>query len=177
MRSGLLWLAVLLLVAPPPADCAVSQSQYDAKHGEADDYDEDDYEDDEGGIMQHWHDAVGRVRQAVDAEGLMRARRWGNVANGLLLGITGPVTLAVSLIKMRLSDTPLEPHSHCRTTGIQHPDDAAFRRRASSESVASSVASGPAIVGGGADKSLSCGPAIHCCIQSTGIGPSWKWIL
>lgn len=107
MRSALLWLAVLLLVAPHPADCAMPQTEYDGKHSDADDYDEDDYDDDDGGIMQRWHDVVGRVRQAVDGEGLMRARRWGNVANGLLLGITGPVTLAVSLIKMRLSDIVL----------------------------------------------------------------------
>ena len=48
-----------------------------------------------------------RVQRALDGESLVRARRWGNVANGALLVATGPVALTVSLFGFRLSNAVL----------------------------------------------------------------------
>lgn len=49
-----------------------------------------------------WADFAGKVQHAVDGGTLIRARRWGNIANGVLLGTTGPVALIVSAIGLRL---------------------------------------------------------------------------
>jgi hypothetical protein len=49
-----------------------------------------------------WAEFAGKVQHAVDGGSLMRARRWGNIANGVLLGTTGPVALIISAIGLRL---------------------------------------------------------------------------
>lgn len=51
-----------------------------------------------------WREWTGRLQRAVDAESLVRARRLGNSANGALLAATGPISLAVSVAGMRLSN-------------------------------------------------------------------------
>eukprot|EP00900_Chrysochromulina_parva_P003753 jgi/Chrpa1/13379/Chrysochromulina_OHIO_Genome00004746-RA len=55
----------------------------------------------------HWREFAGRLQRSVDAAGLIRARRWGNIANGALLAATGPVALTVSLFGLRLSNVVL----------------------------------------------------------------------
>lgn len=54
-----------------------------------------------------WREMVGRLQRSVDAEGLLRARRWGNIANGALLGATGPIALVVSVFGLKLSNVVL----------------------------------------------------------------------
>ena len=44
------------------------------------------------------------MQRSIDADGLMRARRWGNIANGALLFATGPVALVVSTFGLKLSN-------------------------------------------------------------------------
>uniref|UniRef100_A0A7S4FA81 Uncharacterized protein n=1 Tax=Chrysotila carterae TaxID=13221 RepID=A0A7S4FA81_CHRCT len=66
---------------------------------------EEDHFDDSG--EPFWSDLANRVQRSVDSEGLLRARRWGNIVNGVLLGATGPVTFLVSMFSMRLSSAVL----------------------------------------------------------------------
>ena len=55
----------------------------------------------------HWREMAGRLQRSLDADGLLRARRWGNAANGALLAATGPVALTVSLFGFKLSNVVL----------------------------------------------------------------------
>ena len=45
------------------------------------------------------------IQEALD--GLLRARRWGNIANGALLAATGPIALVVSVADAAASPTRL----------------------------------------------------------------------
>ena len=55
----------------------------------------------------HWREMAGRLQRSLDADGLLRARRWGNAANGALLAATGPVALTFSLFGFKLSNVVL----------------------------------------------------------------------
>ena len=64
--------------------------------------DEDDEE--EGDLFEEpfWAEFAGKIQSSVDGGTLLRARRWGNIANGVLLGTTGPIALIISAIGLRL---------------------------------------------------------------------------
>ena len=88
------------------------QQQYEESDGTL--HDEDAYEDEaDGGFMdagrigQYVQEMRLRIKRHVDTDSLLRARRWGNVVNGLLLGVTGPVALAVSTFGLKLSSVVL----------------------------------------------------------------------
>lgn len=49
-----------------------------------------------------WSELAGKLQASVDGGTLLRARRWGNIANGALLGTTGPIALLVSAVGLRL---------------------------------------------------------------------------
>ena len=69
-----------------------------------------DEEDEIEGFLEsspRWREMRDRLQSAVDADGLLRARRWGNVANGALLAATGPIALTVSLFGFKLSNVVL----------------------------------------------------------------------
>ena len=42
------------------------------------------------------------MKNSVESSTLLRARRWGNIANGVLLGTVGPIALIISAISLRL---------------------------------------------------------------------------
>ena len=50
---------------------------------------------------------LGRLQRSIDGETLLRARRWGNIANGALLAATGPIALVVSVFGLKLSNIVL----------------------------------------------------------------------
>lgn len=50
---------------------------------------------------------MGSLQRAVDADGLLRARRWSNIANGALLAATGSISLTVSMFGLKLSNAML----------------------------------------------------------------------
>jgi len=99
MRRRLWWVLALLLL-----DCAASERipesyeddvEYDAE------YDEDD--DIEMPFAPAINKLASKLQRAVDSQGVLRARRYGNVANGVLLGATGSVTLLASVFSLQLS--------------------------------------------------------------------------
>jgi len=107
MVTGRLALALLgVLLASAPA-----LAQGSAEFDEAPDapYDDEEYDEPSVSLLDFpaWRDFTSRVQRHVDAEGLLRARRWGNVVNGVLLGVTGPVALAISTFGMKLSNVVL----------------------------------------------------------------------
>ena len=59
------------------------------------------------GLAWRVRHGVGQLQRSLDADRLVRARRWGNIANGVLLSTTGPVTLIVSLLRLRLNNAVL----------------------------------------------------------------------
>ena len=59
---------------------------------------------------QQWRDFSHRMQRSIDSEGLIRARRIANVANAALLTATGPVSLAVSLLSLKLSNIVLSTY-------------------------------------------------------------------
>ena len=59
------------------------------------------------GLAWRVRHGVGHLQRSLDADRLVRARRWGNIANGVLLSTTGPVTLIVSLLRLRLNNAVL----------------------------------------------------------------------
>ena len=103
-RIQLLLLAALLA-------CARAQPIDEDLDGydDADDRYDAAAEDVEGFLerSKHWQEMASRLQRSVDGEGLLRARRWGNAANGALLAATGPVVLAVSLLGLKLSNVVL----------------------------------------------------------------------
>jgi len=92
-----------LLVLASCASCAQAPGRYETD-GQ---FEEEVYNDDAvgGGYLdsQKWQELRTRVQRHVDPDSLLRARRWGNVVNGLLLSVTGPVVLAVSTFGLKLS--------------------------------------------------------------------------
>ncbi len=54
-----------------------------------------------------WGELAARVQHAVDAPGMLRARRWANIANGVLLSTTGPVSFLLSAFSLKLSKAVL----------------------------------------------------------------------
>lgn len=86
------------------------RSQYDDMYTDGMDepiFSEEDDEDGKPYEEPFWYELAARVQRNIDTEGLLRARRWGNVANGVLLGATGPVTFIVSAISLRLANAVL----------------------------------------------------------------------
>ena len=104
--------AVLLAVA---VRVEASSSQYEEPQYEEPQYEEEAFEEEAPGHgllrplmdLPALRDLSARIQRHVDAEGLLRARRWGNVVNGILLGVTGPVALAVSAFGLKLSNIVL----------------------------------------------------------------------
>ena len=86
-----------------------------AAEGEfAPDDDSAPYEDDEpageDGFLEanpQIQEVFNRLQRSIDADGLLRARRWGNIANGALLAATGPIALIVSVFGLKLSNVVL----------------------------------------------------------------------
>merc|ERR1719223_97120 len=95
MRRRLLWVLALLLL-----ECAVSERMPESYEEDAE-YDEDD--DIEMPFAPAINKLASKVQRAVDSQGVLRARRYGNVANGVLLGATGSVTLLASVFSLQLS--------------------------------------------------------------------------
>eukprot|EP00966_Prymnesium_polylepis_P272607 6297967-Prymnesium_polylepis.1 len=100
--------AAVLLVLP-----ASAETQFEEPADPQ--YDDDEYAQgaseaaEGGGILDLpvWREFTARIQRHVDADGLLRARRWSNIVNGLLLGVTGPVALAVSAFGLKLSNVVL----------------------------------------------------------------------
>ena len=63
-------------------------------------YDEDGFLEDLSRTPQI-QQLLGRLQRSIDGETLLRARRWGNIANGALLAATGPIALVVSVFGRR----------------------------------------------------------------------------
>ena len=100
MRRVLCLLALLLL------DCAASERMEETYEDEYVDAEYDaEYEDDENelGFAPALNKLASKVQRAVDSLGVLRARRYGNIANGVLLGATGSVTLIASVFGLQLS--------------------------------------------------------------------------
>jgi hypothetical protein len=89
----LLWAASAARQYGPASDQAEGEPATAAGYGE----EEEDLFDE-----PFWADFAGKVQHAVDGGTLVRARRWGNIANGVLLASTGPVALIISAIGLRL---------------------------------------------------------------------------
>mmetsp|Transcript_22345 Transcript_22345/g.48226 ORF Transcript_22345/g.48226 Transcript_22345/m.48226 type:complete len:324 (-) Transcript_22345:222-1193(-) len=70
-------------------------------------YDDEDAFDEDDDPEPFWADLASKLQRNLDSESLLRARRYGNIVNGVLLGATGPVTFLVSLFSMRLSSAVL----------------------------------------------------------------------
>ena len=100
----LLWLATALAVGDDAygADPAGEYGDFEDVQGEDDDKLFDSEE-----LRLRWFALRSRVQRALDTDKLVRARRWGNVANGALMAATGPVALTVSLFGLRLSNVVL----------------------------------------------------------------------
>ena len=99
MRANLLILLGAVLLS---TTCAQQDSQFD----DVDEQELDDEDFEEGGSFldfSRWSEFKTRIQRHVDRDGLLRARRWGNIVNGILLSVTGPVALAASAFGMRLS--------------------------------------------------------------------------
>jgi len=64
-----------------------------------------EYEDDDNEMpfAPALNKLAAKVQRAVDSQGVLRARRYGNIANGVLLGATGSVTLIASVFGLQLS--------------------------------------------------------------------------
>jgi len=72
------------------------------------------YEDDEPvgedsflDASPQWRELVGRLQRTIDGDQLLRARRWGNIANGALLAATGPISFIVSVFGLKMSNIVL----------------------------------------------------------------------
>jgi len=99
MRRRLWWVLALLLL-----ECAASERMPESYEEDAEydaEYDEDD--DIEMPFAPAINKLASKVQRAVDSQGVLRARRYGNVANGVLLGATGSVTLLASVFSLQLS--------------------------------------------------------------------------
>ena len=99
MRRRLWWVLALLLL-----DCAASERMPESYEDDVEydaEYDEDD--DIEMPFAPAINKLASKVQRAVDSQGVLRARRYGNVANGVLLGATGSVTLLASVFSLQLS--------------------------------------------------------------------------
>lgn len=84
---------------PQDDDGAAFDDEYDNSGGSGDD-----------GFFEaspHWLEMRARLQRSIDGDGLLRARRWGNIANGALLAATGPIALTVSLFGLKLSNVVL----------------------------------------------------------------------
>ena len=108
-----------LLLAALVAVVASQQAGYEEDYGGYEDPILDEEVEVEHGLPAQINEFARRVQSAVDSKGLLRARRWGNIANGVLLGASGPVTLAVSALGLKLSGVVLSPRgdSACRGEG------------------------------------------------------------
>lgn len=100
-RGGVAVLVLAWVVAVAAQSGGYEESDMAGGEDYADDVDYIDEED------PFWSELASRVRERIDTPGLLKARRWGNIANGILLGATGPVTLVVSLLSARLSNAIL----------------------------------------------------------------------
>jgi len=95
---------VSLLVLTSYVSCAKADGRYDA---DSQQFEDEAYGEDAAGgsylDSQKWQELRVRLQRHVDPDSLLRARRWGNIVNGLLLSVTGPVVLAVSTFGLKLS--------------------------------------------------------------------------
>ena len=102
---------VWLVLGACLAATALAQPAYEEPSGDTAYEAEQHYNDDDenGSLMDEpfLRNLISRLRNSVDAEGLVRLRRRGNIANGLLLTATGPVALAVSAFGLKLSNVVL----------------------------------------------------------------------
>ena len=92
-------LALLLL------DCAASERMSESYEDDLDAEYDAEYEDDDNEMpfAPALNKLAAKVQRAVDSQGVLRARRYGNIANGVLLGATGSVTLIASVFGLQLS--------------------------------------------------------------------------
>ena len=73
-------------------------------------YEDDESSGGEDGFLEanpQIQEVFNRLQRSIDADGLLRARRWGNIANGALLAATGPIALIVSVFGLKLSNVVL----------------------------------------------------------------------
>ena len=113
MRRGILLSIALLALVAAAEEPSASFDDDSAP------YDDEETAGGEGFLdaSPQWRELVGRLQRSVDADGLLRARRWGNIANGALLAATGPITFIVSVFGLKLSNimlslyvTAVRPH-------------------------------------------------------------------
>ena len=99
MSRRLCCVLVLLLL-----DCAASERMSEPYEDVDAEYDAE-YEDDDNEMpfAPALNKLAAKVQRAVDSQGVLRARRCGNIANGVLLGATGSVTLIASVFGLQLS--------------------------------------------------------------------------
>jgi len=100
MSRRLCCVLVLLLL-----DCAASERMSESYEDDLDAEYDAEYEDDDNEMpfAPALNKLAAKVQRAVDSQGVLRARRYGNIANGVLLGATGSVTLIASVFGLQLS--------------------------------------------------------------------------
>lgn len=100
MRRRVCAVLVLLLL-----ECAASEGMSESYEDDVDAEYDAEYEDDDNEMpfAPALNRLAGKVQRAVDSQGVLRARRYGNIANGVLLGATGSVTLIASVFGLQLS--------------------------------------------------------------------------
>lgn len=110
-RMALSALAALLLCASLAAGQDASAEDQPLPQDEDGAAFDDDYDaaggDDFFEASPHWLEMRARLQRSIDGDGLLRARRWGNIANGALLAATGPIAFTVSLFGLKLSNVVL----------------------------------------------------------------------
>ena len=100
MRRRICCVLALLLL-----DCAASERMSESYEDDLDAEYDAEYEDDDNEMpfAPALNKLAAKVQRAVDSQGVLRARRYGNIANGVLLGATGSVTLIASVFGLQLS--------------------------------------------------------------------------
>ena len=90
---------------------AVASAQGEPLPDESAPFDDEEMMDgSEEGFLEssaRWKEMRDRLQRAVDGDGLLRARRWGNIANGALLAATGPISFIVSVFGLKMSNIVL----------------------------------------------------------------------
>ena len=92
MRRRVCAVLVLLLL-----ECAASEGMSESYEDDVDAEYDAEYEDDDNEMpfAPALNRLAGKVQRAVDSQGVLRARRYGNIANGVLLGATARYSFVV----------------------------------------------------------------------------------
>lgn len=91
---------------------AVASAQPEEAY-DGDPFDDGEYaEDQQPDLFQsaQWQGFTEKVKKRTTGDGLVRARRWANAANGALLTATGPIALGISVFSLKLSKIVLSTY-------------------------------------------------------------------